>query len=157
MPVFLKQIVKIMSREKLASDLDVRQLIYCSHAVHSENKLEFEHDMHDILDHSRTYNRLHDITGALLTDGDMFFHVIEGVPAALGTLFSKVMRDSRHDGIVVLQHTVVHVRLFDPWPLAFLRISTALHARALHAHSTPLELRTVTVSILKAFRPMFFE
>ena len=143
--------------KKLASDLGIMQLIYCSHVAHSENDSEFEHDVRDILEHSRTYNLLHDITGALLTDGDMFFHVIEGVPAALETLHSKVMRDRRHDGIVVLQHTLVHVRLFDPWSLAFLRIGTLLHARALHARSTPLELRTVTVSILKAFRPMFFE
>lgn len=141
-------------RKSLVSDLGIMQLIYCSHATHPENKPRFEHDVRDILEHSRVYNLRHDITGALMTDGGMFFHVIEGVPAALGTLYSKVMRDSRHDGIVVLQHTLVHVRLFDPWPLAFLRVGTMLHAKALHARSTPLELRTVTISILKAFRPL---
>ena len=133
------------------------QLIYCSHATHSERKSEFERDVRDILEHSRTYNRLHDITGALLTDGDMFFHVVEGMPVALGTLYSKIMHDDRHDGIVVLQYTVVHVRLFDPWPLAFLRVGPVLHAKELHAYSAPLELRTVAIAILKASRPMFFE
>ncbi len=144
-------------REKLDSSFDIVQLIYCSRAVNSERKTRFERDVHDILDQSRVYNSLHDITGALMTDGDMFAQIIEGVPAAVESLHAKIMRDGRHHRVLLLQHAVVHVRLFDLWPIAFLRVGSMLDAKALQAQSTPIERRRASVSILKAFRPMFFE
>ena len=136
------------------SSFDIVQLIYCSHAVHSEDKSEFERDLRHILGHSRFHNPLHEISGALMTDGGMFAHVIEGPSAAVGNLYSRIARDQRHDRVLVLQRTVVHVRLFGPWPVAFLRVGAMGHARTLDARSAPAELRKASVSILKAFRPI---
>ena len=142
------------SRGDLGSGSDIVQLIYCSHATNSENKAEFERNLFDILDWSQAYNALHDITGALMTDGSMFAQVVEGPSVAVKDLYAKIMRDKRHDRVLTLQHTLVHVRLFGLWPAAFLRVGAMPHARGLHARSTPAELRKASVSILKAFRPI---
>ena len=147
----------MISPGKLDFSLDVVQIICCSHATNSEDKLEFERDLRDVLEHSRAYNPSHDITGALTTDGDMFAQVIEGPSAAVANLYSKIMRDKRHDRVLTLQHTVVHVRLFDLRPMAFLRVDTVRHARTLDARSAPAELRRASISILKAFRPILLK
>ena len=76
-------------------------------------KTGFERGILDILDHSCACNPLHDITGALLTDGSMLAHIVEGPSAAVTDLHVKLMRDKRHNGVLVLQYTLVHVRLFD--------------------------------------------
>ena len=136
------------------SDLDIVQLIYSSHAASFEAKIIFERDVDDILDRSRGYNRLHDITGALLTDGELFAQIIEGPSVAVERLYSKIIRDGRHNRVVVLQHLLVHVRLFKFCPIAFSRVERILHARALTAQSKPNELRKASISVLKALRPI---
>ena len=142
---------------KLDSSLDIMQIIYCSHAANSEDKSQFERDLRDILDHSQAYNPSHDITGALTTDGDMFAHVIEGPSVAVANLYAKIMRDKRHDRALTLQHTLVHVRLFNLWPMAFLRVGTIRHTRTLDARSAPAELRRAAIFILKTFRPILLK
>ena len=134
--------------------LDIVQIIYCSHASNSGNKVEFECDVRDILGHSRAYNPLHEITGGLMTDGRMFAHVIEGPSAAVRKLHAKIMRDKRHTRVLTLQHTLIHVRLFSFWPVTFLRADTIPDVRALDARSTPVEMRKASTSILMALRPI---
>jgi hypothetical protein len=139
------------------SEFDIMQLIYCSHAANSENKPEFDRDLFDILDHSHANNPLHDITGALMTDGSMFAHVVEGPSVAVEKLYAKIMRDKRHNRVLTLQHVLVHVRLFALWPAAFLRVGAMPHAKTLDARSTPPELRKVSVSVLRALRPILLQ
>ena len=103
---------------KFGSEFSIVQLIYCSHATMDENKVGFERDLFDILDRSHVYNPSHDITGALLTDGRMFAHVVEGPSTAVEELYAKIMRDKRHNRVLTLQHVLVHVRLFALWPAA---------------------------------------
>jgi len=154
---FTEESIKMALHGKLFSDLDIVQLIYCSHAAKAENKSEFERDLFDILDRSHAYNSLHDITGALMTDGGMFAHVVEGPAAAVRNLYAEIMRDERHNRVLTLQHTLVHVRLFGLWPVVLLRVGAMPHARTLDAQSTPVELRKVSVCLLKAFRPLLLK
>lgn len=149
--------MSMTSHNGLASSFDIVQTVYCSHATNSESKSEFERDLRDILDYSAIYNSLHEISSALVTDGNMFAHVLEGPSAAVKNLYFKIMHDKRHSRILMLQHTVVHVRLFDFWPVAFLRVGTMPHATALNAQSAPVELRKASISILKAFRPILLK
>ena len=140
--------------EKTKAGPSVVQLIYCSHAAGFENKAELERDLRDVLDRSRAYNPLHEITGALMADGEVFAHVIEGPSVAVADLYSKIRLDQRHNRVLTLQHTLVHVRLFNSWPIAFLRVGNIRHVRTLHDQSRPAEFRKASVSILKAFRPI---
>ncbi len=135
-------------------EFDIVQLIYCGRSTKIENKPEFKRDLDDILDRSQAYNSLHDITGALTTDGSMFAHVVEGTPTAVKDLYAKIMRDKRHDRVLTLQYVLVHVRLFDRWPIAFAKVGALPHVRTLEARSTPAERRKASVSVLQAFRPL---
>ena len=153
-PEPLTQVTDMTSHRNLDCSFDIEQLIFCSHAANAGDKPGFERDLRDILDHGRTCNLLHDITGALMTDGSMFAHVIEGPSVALKHLYPKIMRDQRHNRVLTLQHTLVHVRLFGLWPVAFLRVGAMHHAAALNARSRPVELRNASVCILKALRPI---
>ena len=143
-----------MLHGKLCSEFSIVQLIYCSHATKAGDKADFERDLLDILDHSHAYNPMHDITGALLTDGRMFAHVVEGPSTAVEELYAKIMRDKRHNRVLTLQHVLVHVRLFALWPAAFLRVGAMSHARTLDTRSTSAELGKASVTILKACRPI---
>lgn len=138
----------------MENNLSIEQIMYCSRAKNFARSLEFERDIRDILDHSRAYNPLHDITGALMTDGEMFAHVVEGPAAAVRTLYSQITNDKRHGNITTLQRVLVHVRLFNSWPIAFMRVKNIPWARALDAQSGPAALRKASVAILKAFRPV---
>lgn len=138
----------------MENNLSIEQIIYCSRAKNFAKSLEFESDVRDILDHSRAYNALHDITGALMTDGEMFAHVVEGPAAAARTLYSKIINDRRHGNVTTLQRILVHVRLFNSWPIAFMRVKNIPCIRALNARSGSAALRKASIAILKAFRPV---
>lgn len=138
----------------MENDLSIVQIIYCSRATNFGNDLKFERDVYNILDRSRACNPLHDITGALMTDGEMFAHVVEGPAAAVRTLCSKIMDDERHESVTTLQRVLVHVRLFSVWPIAFMRVKSIPYVRALYAQSAPAALRQASTAILKAFRPV---
>lgn len=138
-------------------DSDIVHLIYCSQAVKFGDKSEFERVLRDILDQSWSHNLLHEITGGLVTDGRMFAHVVEGPSAAVRNLYTKIRGDRRHHRVLTLQHTLVHVRLFDLQPLAVLRVDALPHVTALSARSTSVERRRACISILKAFRPVLSE
>lgn len=151
---FVKQLTDMTLHREFGSEFGIVQLIYCSHAVNSGNKPEFERDLADILDRSHDYNAWHDITGALMTDSAMFAHVVEGPSVAVKELYAKIMRDKRHNRVLTLQHVLVHVRLFALWPVAFLRVDPMLYAGTLDARSTPAELRQASISIVNACRPL---
>lgn len=116
--------------------------------------MEFDRDVRDILDHSRAYNPLHEITSALMTDGEMFAHVVEGPAIAVENLYFQIIHDERHADITTLQNVSVHVRLFSLWPIAFIRVKDIRFVRTLNAQSSLTELRKASVLILKAFRPV---
>lgn len=138
----------------MAADLDIVQLIYFSYATNFRNSIQFDRDVRDILDHSRAYNPMHEITSALMTDGEMFAHVVEGPAIAVENLYFKIIHDDRHANIIALQSVSVHVRLFSFWPIAFIRVKNIHYIRTLNAQSSLIELRKASVLILKAFRPV---
>ena len=138
----------------MENDLSIVQLIYCSRAKNLGNNPGFERDVRDILDHSRTCNPLHDITGALMTDGEMFAQVVEGPAAAVRTLYSKIIRDKRHENVTTLQRVLTHVRLFNSWPIAFIRVENIPCIEALDVQTAPAALRKASDVVLKAFWPL---
>lgn len=140
--------------QKTVNEFDIVQLIYCSRALHSKNNASLERDTKDIVVLGQIYNFMHDITGALMTDGEMFAQVIEGPAVAVENLYLKIIKDKRHSSIVTLQHVPTHVRLFNHWPIAFIRVENMRYVGTLSAQSTSNELRKASASILKAFRPV---
>lgn len=53
------------------------------------------------------------VTSALYSDGETFFHVIEGEEAALAMLMASILRDPRHKSIEILDQFDLSGRMFN--------------------------------------------
>lgn len=53
------------------------------------------------------------VTSALYSDGETFFHVIEGEESVLAKLMASILRDPRHKSIEILDQLDLSERMFD--------------------------------------------
>ena len=60
-------------------------------------------DIDRIAEFSQKKNAKNDLTGALVVSGGYFFHVVEGPPKAVDSLWASLLRDPRHDGILLVK------------------------------------------------------
>ena len=70
-----------------------------------------------ILEQSRTYNRDHGITGVLCWSGRMYLQVIEGGREPVNVLYTKIVRDKRHDAVTLLEYAEIDERRFSNWTM----------------------------------------
>jgi hypothetical protein len=70
-----------------------------------------------ILEHSRTYNLEHGITGILCayTPGNVFLQLLEGGRAAVNALYANILRDPRHSDVTLLDYAEIAERRFASW------------------------------------------
>lgn len=59
------------------------------------------------------------VTSMLVRCGSYFLQVLEGNPDTVEELFSRITRDQRHSGIMVLAKEQAEQQLFGHWPLGF--------------------------------------
>jgi hypothetical protein len=67
---------------------------------------------------ARSKNKRLNVTGALLTSGDMFAQTLEGDEKVVRTLFDTIERDGRHEHISILYEGYVPERAFSRWVMA---------------------------------------
>lgn len=67
---------------------------------------------------ARSKNKRLNVTGALLTSGDMFAQTLEGDEKIVRTLFDTIERDGRHEHISILDEGYVPERVFSRWAMA---------------------------------------
>ncbi len=65
-------------------------------------------------------NRQKDITGCLLYSGKHFAQILEGDPAALEELLARIIKDARHNSVVVAIDHEVGTRKFPDWAMGIL-------------------------------------
>lgn len=58
------------------------------------------------------------LTGALSVSDDAFIQVLEGPRHAVSTTLARIVRDPRHDDLVIADHRETGVRLFPWWAMA---------------------------------------
>lgn len=59
-----------------------------------------------------------EITGVLMTSGDLFFQVLEGPPDAVDSTLEKIVQDPRHTDVLVLAEELsIRERLFPQWSM----------------------------------------
>lgn len=75
---------------------------------------------------ARAYNEAHEITGVLLHHDGSFMQALEGPADAVSSLFERIQRDRRHQGIIELCREPAEQREFPFWSLV-----SAPDARAL--------------------------
>lgn len=96
-------------------------LIYVSAAREEYSTQQLD----EILDVSVRRNAIDGISGMLLYADGTFMQVLEGEDAVVDRTFSRIEKDRRHLGIVVIERAVVAARSFDGWHMGFRRLTHA--------------------------------
>jgi len=95
--------------------MPLQELVYTSMSdIHAEPD-----DVKDILASSERNNKLTEITGLLLYDGDRYIQILEGEPEKVDDLFEKIRSDSRHVEIELLHKGPISGRSFQNWRMAY--------------------------------------
>ncbi len=74
-------------------------------------------DVDSIVDHAKTWNADHDVTGALTYNGRNFCQVLEGPEQTVRVLVDNIAQDARHSGFKVLDEKVIESRYFADWSM----------------------------------------
>ena len=91
------------------------RLIYCSQTAAPMSP----QDVQSLLDTARRSNRLHDISGMLVFDSKYFLQAIEGNRQALSNLYGNLVRDKRHQRLLLLGFEPLERRVFSDWTMGF--------------------------------------
>jgi hypothetical protein len=77
-------------------------------------------DLPQILEVARSHNRSTAITGLLCFNGEYFLQVMEGAHQAINSLYSRILRDSRHSDAQLLSYDdLVETRIFSDWDMGY--------------------------------------
>lgn len=117
---------------------------------HSENHLGADgggmiRDLNTILAASQRNNEKAGITGALLFDTLWFIQILEGEREAVLGALRRILRDKRHDELVVMDCRPAETRLFGNWWMGFAMLrgdNGALFAR--HGIAGKLDPRKIS-------------
>ena len=117
---------------------------------HSENHLGADgggmiKDLNAILSVSQRNNEKAGITGALLFDTLWFIQILEGEREAVSATLRRILRDQRHDELVVMDCRPAETRLFGNWWMGFAMLrgdNGALYAR--HGIGAKLDPRKIS-------------
>jgi Sensors of blue-light using FAD len=111
-------------------DFEIDQILYCSIAKQPMD----EHALHALAESVAPINRMDHITGLLMYSDNVFVQLIEGPRQAMQHLWSRLLRDSRHFGIVQLYHyRELESRTCQSWDMKLVSFDT-LQAIVRNAH-----------------------
>ena len=101
----------------------------------------------DMLRTARAKNRLRDITGLLVFDHRCFLQALEGDRQQLSDLYGSLVRDARHQRLLLLQCVAVDERQFADWSMGFAPADAARQRLLLrHTASSRFEPHRLTAS-----------
>ena len=99
--------------------------------VSSATTLFSRSDLEDILVKSNQNNFRLGVSGALLYKGGNLMQVLEGDKSAVRTSYTKIGKDPRHSGLMVIWDGLQEERQFPSWSMAFRDLN------APESHATP--------------------
>jgi hypothetical protein len=76
-------------------------------------------ELRTMLKEAHTHNTEAGITGMLLYKDGQFMQVLEGPAETVTATYSRISKDPRHHGIIVLVQGAVQERRFPSWSMAF--------------------------------------
>jgi hypothetical protein len=94
------------------------RLVYVSTA--RENLTD--QDMAAILDTAQSNNHERYLTGFLAHNGSNFMQALEGEEAEVREIYEKILRDSRHQGVVQILGEEITERAFPDWAMNYFRV-----------------------------------
>lgn len=90
-----------------------------------------------MLEKSRDNNSAVGVTGVLLHRKGTFMQILEGPETAVDRIFSRIMNDSRHTGVLKLLRREVSERAFRDWSMGFRELSESQAREIQTASSCP--------------------
>ena len=127
------------------------ELDHCLYISRFSGKLG-DTGLRDLLQQARDNNRRHDITGALLFDGDRFVQLIEGASARVRTLTELLRSDVRHQAFQVVCDGPIEARLGTRWTSGYVDLEQVdrFVLAAAEAPGNTEVLRAAFVELLKS-------
>lgn len=102
-------------------------------------------EIHELVERAAAKNQTLDVTGVLMTSGQMFFQVLEGPPEAVDALYRTIADDPRHSHVLLLKsETKVTRRIFPDWSMRVLVLDPEEDSRL-----APLRVMLETVHALQ--------
>jgi len=95
------------------------RLLYASRAAAPVTQQIIE----SILQQSRSHNPALGITGILCHGGDVYMQALEGGREAVNALYTKIVRDTRHQEVMLLHYAEVPERHFSGWTMGQVNLS----------------------------------
>ena len=97
------------------------RLLYASRAVSAVDQEE----LHSILKQSKADNARNGITGALClcTQERIFVQVLEGSRSVVNDVYRRILADTRHVDVVLLQYEEIEARRFAGWAMGQVNMS----------------------------------
>ena len=91
------------------------RLIYASTATEGVGMTEFK----GILQQSQANNTRRDLTGVLAFNSKIFLQGLEGSREQINDLYSRLMRDTRHHTVAILEYAEIEERDWAQWSMGF--------------------------------------
>ena len=96
------------------------KIIYHSNIIVQGGADSILTNVRDILKWSRSWNRKHGITGALVLSDNNFAQVLEGPSHSVKALYGHIACDRRHKNVQLLMHDFFPKRDFPNWSMAYI-------------------------------------
>ena len=91
------------------------RLIYASTAAENVGMTEFK----GILQQSQANNNRRDLTGVLAFNSKIFLQGLEGSREEVNALYTRLLRDTRHHTVAVLEYAEIEEREWAQWSMGF--------------------------------------
>jgi hypothetical protein len=109
------------------------RLLYVSRSVKAETPEETE----SILSSSREHNINNGITGVLCFGGGIYLQAIEGGRKQVNALYTHIVKDPRHQDVVILAYEEIAERRFGGWTMGHVRLDKLNPSIVLKFSETP--------------------
>jgi hypothetical protein len=105
--------------------MSLNRLIYCSKRVISlEDDSNVTVDAEQLLIHARHNNKLMEVSGLLYFDSEYFLQCLEGSPGAVNSIYKKIVSDSRHSDVVLIDYRAIVKRSYSNLDMAYVKESS---------------------------------
>jgi len=94
---------------------NLKRLVYRSKSLVLSDDLAA---LRELFATSAKNNRRHEITGCLAQPDGHFVQVIEGEGGQVDRLMSRILADSRHKDVLIVDEWGIQARLFETWKMA---------------------------------------
>jgi len=117
------------------------RLLYVSRAISADSSIEIQ----SIMDTAREHNSANGITGILCYGSGIYLQALEGGRRQVNELFNHIVKDPRHEEVVLLHYEEITERRFGSWTMGQVNLSK-LNTSVILKYSEKPELDPYSVS-----------